>query len=108
MTQSEPRVIDAGDMPDYLPELGDVITAKTNLLTEYDVLEELKSPSTPKEMHRHLLDKAHKRAVVASENAYDACDWLALLDQTTADRYRKSARHLYELSEHLAVLIEES
>ena len=99
MTPARPHVIYDNDIPDPPTNLVEDLIATVTTPSE---------PDTPKAMHRHLLDKAHKRAVVASENAYDACDWLALLDQTTADRYRKSARHLYELSEHLAVLIEES
>ena len=114
MTQSEPRVIDADDLPaftgdDNPPEpttFADHVGQQ--LLEERDRLSKRVKPETPKEMQRYLLTEAQEHADIASENAYAACDWLALLDNPLADRYRKSARSLFELSEHLAILIEES
>ena len=100
MTQSHPRVIDAGDIPDAPTTLQRIATAFDEPLK--------RPPEDPKAMHKHLLEKAQVHALAASDNAYDACDWYGLLDKATADRYRKSARHLYELSEHLTALIEES
>ena len=107
--QAEPRLIDAGDMPDVERQRYNPPPYPFQAFS--DALDEVDPPTppeTPKEMHRHLLTEAHDRAVTASENAYEACDWLRLLDPTTADKYRTSATRLFELSEHLAVLLEES
>ncbi len=106
MTQSEPRVIDAGDLPPFTGSdiLTDVVT-EAGATDQGFTVEAF--PSTPKGMHRQLLTNAQEHAETAAEDAYSACDWLALLDKATADRYRKSARHLYELSEHVTALIEE-
>ena len=102
--QAEPRLIDAGDMP--AATYGQQALAQAELITDMASINP--APETPTEMHRHLLDKAHHAAVTASENAYEACDWLRLLDPTTADKYRASATRLFEMSEHLSVLLEES
>ncbi len=101
MTQYTPRVIDEDDIPPAPSNFVEDLIATVSEPTET-------TPSNPKDMYRHLLAKAQTRAQVASENAYEACDWFALFDRDTADRYRKSARHLYELSEHLETLIEDS
>jgi hypothetical protein len=98
MTQTRPIVIDADDIPEPSNFVEDLLTKFTDPDT----------PETPAGMYKHLLNKAHTHAVSASEHAYQACDWFALFDRDTADRYRKSARHLYELSEHLLALMEES
>ena len=107
MTQSEPRVIDAGDMPAFTGSDNDRSILVEDMPTVAELMPVGPSTATPKEMHRQLLTNAQEHAEHAAEDAYTACDWLALLDQTTADRYRKSARQLYELSEHVAALIEE-
>ena len=105
MTQSEPRVIDAGDMPAFTGSDNDGSILVEDMPTVAELMPT--STATPKQMHRQLLTNAQEHAQQAAEDAYTACDWLSLLDQATADRYRKSARHLYELSEHVAALIEE-
>ena len=108
MTQSEPKVIDGGDMPrladqsarepsNFVADLIETVTTPTDT-----------TPETPEGMYRHLLSKAHAAAVISSEAAYTACDWFALFDKASADRYRKSARSLFDLSEHLLTLIEDS
>ncbi len=111
MTQSEPHIIDAGDMPEYVGH--DSATGNNLQGLMEDLIETVSTPTEPtpagpKATYRHLLAKAQTSALQASEHAYEACDWFALFDKPTADRYRKSARHLYELSEHLTALIEES
>ena len=110
MTQSEPKVIDADDMPAFTgSDRGLVIT---DFVTEANADEQgftiqASSTATPKGMHRQLLTNAQEHAEHAAEDAYTACDWLSLLDAPLSDRYRRSARSLYELSEHVAALLEE-
>ena len=107
MAQYEPRVIYEDDIPDVGSyKIGDGPETQWDKLVEKppgNFVEDLISavttpteatPTNPKDMYRHLLQKAQGHAVTASENAYEACDWYALFDKATADRYRKSARHL--------------
>lgn len=97
--QSTPRVVFEDDMP--------LSPSKQGIPVMRPVEPIVKKPD-PKRTYLELMEVARGHAQAAADAGFAACDWYAIFDRTTADKYRRAAKAMAEFEDHLQTLIEQA